>query len=184
VVRLEIFQTIAAWHREGMALREMARRLTLNIKTIRRIVGNIEAGAKQPTYKRRASKLACFQERIAELAATGRTAWSIYSELNTEPSFSGSYDLVKRRVRKLRAPDPKVYERLEHPPGAEAQVDFAKLARVRWGARTVTAWAFIMTWPHSGVRRRRYRSNRADLFRLHSGCDLRQRQRPATTHAG
>jgi|GEM_PF-6778801 len=45
--------------------------------------------------------------------------------------------------------DPKVYERLEHPPGAEAQVDFAKLGRVRYGARMVTTWLFVMTWPHS-----------------------------------
>jgi transposase len=116
---LEIFQTIALWHRQGMALREMARRLSVNIKTIRRIVGKIEAGAKQPRYKKRASKLACFEDRIAELVAAGRTAWSVHGELVGE-SFSGSYDLVKRRVRELRARDPKVYERLEHPPGAEA----------------------------------------------------------------
>jgi transposase len=146
---LEIFQTIAVWHWQGMALREMARRLELDIKTVRRIVAKIDGGAKQPTYKARGSKLDPFSERIAELAATGRTARSIYGELTEEPSFCASYDLVRRRVGRLRQRDPKVYERLEHPPGAEAQVDFATLGRVRYGERMVSAHAFIMTWPHS-----------------------------------
>ena len=149
MVRLEIFQTIAVWHRQGMPLREMARRLELDIKTVRRIVAKIEGGAKQPTYKARRSKLDQFTERISELAATGRTARSIYGELSEAASFAASYDLVRRWVARLRRRDPKVYERLEHPPGAEAQVDFAKLGRVRCGERTVTAHAFIMTWPHS-----------------------------------
>jgi transposase len=149
VVRLEIFQTIAGWHRQGMALREMARRLELDVKTVRRIVAKIDGGAKQPTYRARSSKLDPFAERISELAATGRTARSIYGELSEATSFSASYDLVRRWVTRLRQREPKVYERLEHPPGAEGQIDFATLMRVRYGERTVTAHAFIMSWPHS-----------------------------------
>lgn len=149
MVRLEIFQTIAVWSKQGMALREMARRLKLNIKTVRRIVARIARGAKQSDYKQRASKLAPFDQQIVELAAIGRTAWSIFGELSADQSFSGSYDLVKRRVREVRAREPAVFERLDHPPGAEAQVDFAKLGRVRFGARMVTTWLFVMTWPHS-----------------------------------
>jgi transposase len=149
VVRLEIFQTIAVWHRQRMPVREIARRLDIDRNTVRRIIRKIEAGAQAPSYASRGSKLAPFEQRIAELAALGRTAWSICGELKSDPSFSGSYDLVKRRVRELRVRDPKVYERLEHPPSAEAQVDFAKLGRVRYGARMVTTWSFVMTWPHS-----------------------------------
>ncbi len=121
----------------------------LDIKTVRRIVGKIERGAKAPQYTPRGSKLDAFGERIAELAAAGRTAWSIYGELQADPLFSGSYDLVVRRVRALRPHDPKVYERLEHPAGDEAQIDFGSLGRVLEGDRMVKAWLFVMTWPHS-----------------------------------
>ena len=146
---MEIFQTIAVWHGEGMAHREIARRLNVDVKTVRRIVSKIKSGADRPQYKTRASKLDAFDERIAELAAAGRTAWSIYGELKGAPSFSASYDLVVRRVRELRPHDPKVFERLEHPAGDEAQVDFGMLGRVLDGERMVTAWLFVMVWPHS-----------------------------------
>jgi transposase len=183
---LEIFQTIAVWHRQRMPVREIARRLDIDRNTVRRIIRKIEAGAQAPSYASRGSKLAPFEQRIAELAALGRTAWSICGELKSDPSFSGSYDLVKRRVRELRVRDPKVYERLEHPPSAEAQVDFAKLGRVRYGARMVTTWSFVMTWPHSHWVYEDVVIDQTvpDIFRLHPRRDLGQRQCAAAAHTG
>jgi len=40
--------------------------------------------------------------------------------------ISGSYDSVKRYVRKLNKKDPKLYARIETLPGVEPQVDFGQ----------------------------------------------------------
>jgi len=152
VIRLELFQTIRLWHEQGMARREMARRLHVDIKTIRRNLAKIQAGATQPVRRSPASKLSPFVERIEEWAAQGRSAWSIYCDLRDDPAFLCSYELVKKYVAKIRVREPKVYERLEHPPGAEAQVDFGSLARLWIDGRWVTPQAFVITWPHSRWR--------------------------------
>jgi len=54
----------------------------------------------------------------------GLTAQRIYQDLRTEHGFAGSYDSVKRFVRRLRQATPLPFRRMECAPGAEAQVDF------------------------------------------------------------
>jgi transposase len=135
-----------------MPRREIARRLGVDIKTVRRQLRRIEAGATAPQRMTPPSKLAPFAERIAELVALGRTALSIHAELSSDPAFDASYDLVKRHAARLRTTVPRVYERLEHPPGAEAQLDFGELCRVQHEGCTVRTWAFVMVWPHSRYR--------------------------------
>jgi transposase len=86
------------------------------------------------------------------LVEDGRSAWSIYQELCADPAFAASYELVKKCVARIRVRDPKVYERLEHLPGAEVQTDFGELVRVRHQGKTVRTWAYVAVWPHSGYR--------------------------------
>jgi transposase len=122
-----------------MPTREIGRRLHVDVKTVRRCVRKIENGAAAPVRTSPGSKLDPFQERITELAATGRTAWRIYVELRENPAFTASYELVKKRVARprLRVQQPRIFERLEHPAGAEVQIDFGELARVQHQDRTV-----------------------------------------------
>ena len=54
----------------------------------------------------------------------GLSAQRIYQDLRTDHGFEGSYDAVKRFVRRLRAADPESIQRVECLPGEEAQVDF------------------------------------------------------------
>ncbi len=156
MIPLELFETIRLWRELGVPRREIARRMQLDRKTVNRAIKKIEAGATAPFRSSPGSKLAPFLERIAEAAVAGRTAQSIYEELSADPSFPGScYDLVKRAVRALRASrgkEPRVFERLAHRPGAEAQFDFGELARVPHHGREVRTWAFVMIWPHSRWR--------------------------------
>jgi transposase len=53
----------------------------------------------------------------------GLTAQRIYQDL-VEFSFTGSYQSVKRYVRRLRRTDPELVQRIEVEPGEEVQVDF------------------------------------------------------------
>ena len=54
----------------------------------------------------------------------GLTAQRIYQDLRVEISFTGSYQSVKRYVRRLRRTDPQLVQRIEVEPGEEVQVDF------------------------------------------------------------
>jgi len=153
VIPLELFETIRLWRDRGIPRREIARRLQVDRKTVQRALAKIDAGATAPKRSAPASKIAPYRERIAEAVAAGRTAWSIYQELSAEPSFVGCcYDLVKREARAARVHEPRVFERLEHPPRAEAQFDFGELVRVPHGGKMVRTWAFVMIWPHSSWR--------------------------------
>jgi transposase len=152
VISVALFQTIQEWHDAGVEKREIARRLQLDIKTVRRQIRRIEAGAVAPARTSPGSKLDAYAERIAELAASGWTAWSIHVALREDPNYTASYELVKKRVASLRRRDPRVYERLEHLPGAEMQADFGELVRVHHQGHLVRVWAYVAVWPHSRYR--------------------------------
>lgn len=152
MIPVALFETIRYWHAQGMGRREIARRLHIDVKTVRRHLAKIEAGATAPVRRSPNSKLSPFVERLAQLTAQGRTAWSSYGELRADPAFTASYELVKKHVARLRVHEPRVFERLEHPPGAEAQADFGELARVRHQGRLARTWAYVAVWPHSRWR--------------------------------
>jgi len=63
---------------------------------------------------------------IQEKMTLGQNARSIYQDLVIEKGYSGSYDSVKRYIRKLRNCYPKLYARIETAPGEEGQVDFGE----------------------------------------------------------
>ncbi len=126
---MALFQTIQEWSSQGVEKREIARRLRIDIKTVRRHLRKIEAGATAPARTSPGSKLDAYMNRITELAAGGQTAWNVYLVLREEAAFTASYELVKKHVARLRRHEPRVYERLQHAPGAEMQADFGELAR-------------------------------------------------------
>lgn len=74
------------------------------------------------------------------------TAQRIYQDLVENHCYRGSYDSVKRYVRKLRKRHRRFRERLTHIPGREAQVDFGKsTCLVRVDGRYKKVWLFKMT---------------------------------------
>lgn len=146
------FDSIYHWHEQGMSRREIARRLHVDVKTVRRQLRKMAAGATQPERTSPGSKLDPYQERLGRLIEDGRTAWSMYQELCTDPAFPASYELVKKYVARRRPRNVQVYERLEHPAGAEAQADFGELVRVRHQGHLMRTWAYVVVWPHSRWR--------------------------------
>jgi len=87
VISVALFQTIQEWHAAGVEKREIARRLQLDIKTVRRQIRKIEAGAVAPARTTPGSKLDPYAERIVNLAASGRTAWGIHVALSAWSTF-------------------------------------------------------------------------------------------------
>lgn len=107
------FDSIYHWHEQGMSRREIARRLHVDVKTVRRQLRKMAAGATQPERTSPGSKLDPYRERLGRLIEDGRTAWSMYQELCTDPAFPASYELVKKYVARRRPRNVQVYERPE-----------------------------------------------------------------------
>ena len=68
--------------------------------------------------------------QIEEALAAGLSAQRIYQDLVREHQFAGSYQAVKRFVRRLAAVSGLPFRRMEVEAGAEAQVDFGQGAWV------------------------------------------------------
>jgi transposase len=71
-----------------------------------------------------------FRELILAKLDRQLTAQRIWQDLVAEHGFAGSYDSVKRYVRRLGAKTPLPFRRMECAPGEEAQVDFGSGAPV------------------------------------------------------
>jgi transposase len=54
----------------------------------------------------------------------GLSAQRIWQDLVAERGYTGGYLTVQRYVRRIRRAHPEVADVMEHPPGAEAQIDF------------------------------------------------------------
>jgi transposase len=69
-------------------------------------------------------------EFIQERLNLGLSARRIFQDLRLERSFEGSYESVKRYVRKLSECEEAPFRRMEVLPGTECQVDYGTGARV------------------------------------------------------
>jgi transposase len=87
-----------------------------------------------------------YAETVRSFFLQRLTAQRIYQDLVEQHGFKGSYDSVKRYVRKLRKKLKHFSERLPHLPGREAQVDFGKATcRVKIDGKYRRPWLFKMT---------------------------------------
>ena len=79
------------------------------------------------------ARSACEPHRlwIEEQVRLGRNAVSVYQDLVERFAFEHKYNSVKRFCRALRRKNPTQYDRLEFPPGEEAQVDYGLGALTR-----------------------------------------------------
>lgn len=88
-----------------------------------------------------------YRDKVAKLHEAGVEIMAIWGLLKEQNQFTGSYEAVKRFVRRLPAPPPEAFVRVETPPGDEAQVDFGYAGLIfdpRIG-RLRKAWVFVMT---------------------------------------
>ena len=93
------------------------------------------------------SLAAPYHEVIAQALERGLSAQRIWQDLMEEHGYGGGYLTVQRYVRALKRVRPEVADRLEHPPGEEAQVDFFKSPApvLDSAGRWRRPWVFRMT---------------------------------------
>jgi len=156
-------------HRDGMGIREIARRFHHSRQKVRQILrGESEP---QPYAKRssqRAPKLGPFKARILEILKLDETsppkqrhtAMRIFERLRDEDSddggqgeggrYQGAYDSVRRFVKKHRESKRETFIPLDHDPGQRVEADFGEIhVDFPDGRRKVSV--LILVWSYSNA---------------------------------
>lgn len=141
------FLAIQALLEQGVAKKEIARRLGIDARTVRKWARRIEAGGgRTPRRAVVPQALDPFREQIAEFVGRGWTAVQVLAELRKKEGFSASYATVRRLVKALRIQTPEVFCRMVFAPAEEAQVDFAHVGRMDAGdGRLVAVHLLVVT---------------------------------------
>jgi len=97
--------------------------------------------------KKQAPSIKPYREKVEQWYRQGVQATTIHATLSREYGFKGSYDCVRRLIKKLRAVKINASMILDFKPGECAQVDFGfgpKLINEDTGEEIKT-WIFVMT---------------------------------------
>ena len=97
----------------------------------------------------RKSSCEAWEAQITTALELGLSAQRIYQDLVTEFQFVGSYQSVKRFVRRLGATTPLPWRRMECEPGLEVQVDFGKGAWIMVEGKRRRPHVFRVVLSHS-----------------------------------
>jgi len=143
------FLSVRALYEEGLEKKAIARRLGIDVRTVRKYIGRIDAGATEPKRAKVPSKLDPFEPLIEAKVEQGLSAVQIHQDLEREPDFDASYESVKLRVRALRRTEPEVYCRMRFAPAEEAQIDFGSVGRIPVDGKRRQVHLFVMTLCHS-----------------------------------
>jgi transposase len=137
---------------DGVSQREIAARLGINRRTVRRML----AADEPPCYRRRASgsKVDAFEPVIRQvLVDWPRIRAPRMTEILREHGYEGSVDVVKRRLRELRPRTERPAQRTGYRPGQVLQLDWLELpTRPRIGGRERRVYALLGTLPYSGAQ--------------------------------
>ncbi len=137
---------------EGHSLSEIARRLKMDRKTVRRYLAR---GLEPPAYAARPAVGSCLEPYKIYLqqqieSYPGLSAKRLHREIKAM-GFQGSYTLLTHYLRSIRPEQPKHFERrFETAPGQQAQVDFARFTTCFRSEPEVerVVWLFSMVLGH------------------------------------
>jgi transposase len=147
--------TIEVLHGRGMPNREIARQLGVDEKAVRyRLAHPRSAGAPDGRAKpHRAQALAAVIDAWLAPKLSRETAVNLaelHGWLCAEHGYEGSLRSLERYVRaKYPQPQLRARRRIETPPGAQAQADWAEYPSVRVGGDWIDLSAFHLVLSHS-----------------------------------
>ena len=171
-------QSILTLHKAGWSSRAIARELALDRETVGKHLRSqttpteASAGVEPPkpaisppgsssdadskpaistagSVAGRKSSCEAWVEQIASALEQGLSAQRIYQDLVADHQFGGSYQSVKRFVRRLGARLPLPFRRMECAPGHEVQVDFGQGAWVIENGKRRRPHLFRIVLSHS-----------------------------------
>ena len=142
--------------RDGMSLREIARRFHHSRWKIREALANAEPQKYTRRKQPPAPKLGRFHGIIQEILAADEraprkqrhTCMRIFERLRDESGYQGGYDAVRRYVAKLRQRHRETFIPLSHDPGQRLEADFGQIyVDFPEGRRAVSV--LILVWSYS-----------------------------------
>jgi transposase len=143
---------VKAMAADGISQREIAGRLGMNRRTVRRMVDASES----PSYSRApaGSMLDPLEPVLRRLIADweGIKAPRVTEILREDYGYSGSVDLVRKRLALLRPRVERAAQRTGYRPGQVLQVDWAEMpTRPRIAGRERRVYALVFSLPFSGA---------------------------------
>jgi transposase len=155
MLTVDNYARIRRAHRDGMKIREMARRFRHSRRKIREALGQPEPRPYTRRQEPPAPKLDRFKPLIEEILAADEEAppkqrhqaTQIFRRLVKE-GYQGGYDQVRRYVGKRRRREQETFIPLDHDPGQRVEADFGHI----WvdfpeGRRQVHV--LLLTWAFS-----------------------------------
>src|SRR5215203_5233497 len=137
---------------DGVSQREIARRLGINRRTVRRMV----EAAGPPSYSRApaGSMLDPLEPVLRQLIGDWQDikAPRVTEVLRDDYGYAGSVDLVRKRLAELRPRSERAAQRTGYRPGQVLQVDWAEMpTRPKIAGRERRVYALICSLPFSGA---------------------------------
>lgn len=157
MLTVEDYRKIRIAHRDGMSIREIARKFHHSRRKIRQVLREPEPRGYLRQKDPPAPKLGPFKPFILQILADDQqaprkqrhTAAKIYRRLRDEQGYQGGYDQVRRYVRQYRRPSRETFIPLDHPPGRRLEADFGHIyVDFPDGRRQVPV--LVTTWSYSG----------------------------------
>jgi transposase len=141
--------TVMTLYKKGYSKTSIAEQLSIDRKTVRRIIQHYEAGEEVIEKKPSPSQFDEHREFIEIQLGKGLTITRIYQDLQAENKINGSYSGLRDYCRKLKTDEKKAYMVMHALPGEEAQVDFGYIGTLKVGGKARKAWVFVMSLSYS-----------------------------------
>lgn len=136
-------------YKETGGIRATARQLKISIHVVRSVLRGNDVPRAVAARTPKPSKLDAFRPVIQRLVLEDHLTAILALEEIQALGYSGSYSILKDYVRCIRpSPKIKVTTVLEHPPGAEGQVDWSPYS-VKLAGETRIVHAFSLVLPFS-----------------------------------
>jgi len=159
MLTVQEYVKIRTGKRDGMSIRAICRTYHHSHHTVKKALHNAEP----PPYRRvrppKAPVLGPFMHLIEQILLDDRSpppkqrhkASKIYRRLRDEYGYSGSYDQVRRYVKRHRRKQPETFIPLAQEPGYRLEADFGHIyVDFPNGRKRVPV--LVTTWSHSGFR--------------------------------
>jgi len=159
MLTVENYVKIRTAKRDGMSIRAICRTCHHSHHTVNKALNNPQPVPYTRTSQPRAPVLGPFMHLIdwillqdrSEPAKQRHKASKIYRRLRDEYGYRGSYDQVRRYVKKHRKKERETFIPLSHDPGQRLEADFGHIYVDFPDGRRLVA-VLITTWSHSGFR--------------------------------
>jgi len=159
MLTVEDYCKIRIAHRDGMSIRQIARRFGHSRRKVREVLAESEPHPYTLQQERPAPRLGPYKALIKQVLEEDlqaprkqqHTAAKLYRRLRDEHGYTGGYDQVRRYVGQIGRAQRETFIPLTHPPGRRLEADFGHIyVDFPQGREQVSV--LLLTWSHSGYR--------------------------------